>query len=184
MAADDEVARTHLLVSHLTREIDRLGEQQERYRHECEEQRRGNETLQHELSRLQHENAGLCHRVAREREIRTAAIIDRARLETEIELDSERMFNGLSSSTRGSSVASSPNLSASLPPPWAMERDGRGGLTPAVLSPRAPSPKLPSQLFATLGSAPSVAPSTPPGAAHVVAALPRETLSPRPPLST
>ena len=69
-AADEEAARTHLLVSHLTREIDRLGEQQERYRRECEEQRKGNETLQHELSRLQAENAGLCHRVAREREIR------------------------------------------------------------------------------------------------------------------
>lgn len=141
-ATDEEAARTHLLVSHLTHEIDRLGQQQEHFRDECEKQRKSNETLRMELARLQSDNAGLCHRVAREREIRAAAIIDRARLETEIELDSERAFNN--SSTR-SSVTSSPALSSSLPPTWALPspRGLTPSLTPALLSPRAASPKLP-----------------------------------------
>ena len=109
-----------MLVSHLTNEIDQQGAQQERFRCECEAQQQGNEKLRVELSKLQTENAGLCRRVAREREIRAAAIVDRARLETEIELDSERAFNN--SSTR-SSVTSSPALSSSqtsFPPTWAL----------------------------------------------------------------
>ena len=77
VADNDEWQRTHLLVSHLIAEIDQLGAQHERYRKECEEHRNGNEKLRQELARLQHENAGLCHRVAREREIRAAAIVDR-----------------------------------------------------------------------------------------------------------
>lgn len=153
---DDMQRSQHLLVSHLTAEIDQLGAQQEQFRYKCEEQQRHNEKLRAELLRLQAENSGLCHRVAREREIRSAAILDRARLETEIELDSERAFN--SSSTR-SSVTSSPALSSSqttLPPTWHLPSPR--GLTPSLLttpsglssasqlSPRAPSPKtgLPS----------------------------------------
>mmetsp|Transcript_51542 Transcript_51542/g.102579 ORF Transcript_51542/g.102579 Transcript_51542/m.102579 type:complete len:418 (-) Transcript_51542:380-1633(-) len=173
--AHDEADRTHLLVSHLTHEIDRLGAQQERYRRECEAQIRGNETLRQELSKLQSENAGLSHRVAREREIRAAAILDHARLATEIELDSERAFN----SSTLSSVTSSPALSSSLPPVWALPspRGLTPSLTPAVLSPRAGSPR-PSVIFSA--SAPqSVAgtphrPHSPP--------VPRTPLSPRTPL--
>ena len=44
--------------------------------------------LKEELGRLQADNSGLLHRIAREREIREAAQGDRARLETELELDS------------------------------------------------------------------------------------------------
>ncbi len=149
----DEWQRTHLLVSHLTREIDQLGAQQERYRLECEQQRQGNEKLRVELSKLQADNAGLCRRVAREREIRVNAIVDRARLETELELETERAFNsGGCSSSALSSVTSSPALSASnssLPPSWALTGSpgGSRGLTPSAysstsqLSPRAASPK-------------------------------------------
>ena len=57
---------------------------------ECDDQRKGNDKLRTELSRLQHENAGLCHRVTREREIRAQAIVDKARLENSLELDSVR----------------------------------------------------------------------------------------------
>lgn len=166
---DEDAARTHLLVSHLTHEIDRLGAQQERYRTECETQVRGNETLKQELLRLQSENSGLSHRIAREREIRTAAILDRARLETEIELDSERAFN----SSTLSSVTSSPALSASMPPAWAVPspRGLTPSLTPAVLSPRAASPR-PGTLFPV---------STPPGASGTLHRphSPRTPLSPR-----
>jgi hypothetical protein len=70
--------------------------------------------LRQELSKLQADNAGLCRRVAREREIRFNAIVDRARLETELELETERAFNsGGCSSSALSSVTSSPALSAS-----------------------------------------------------------------------
>ena len=79
-APKDEWQRTHLLVSHLTREIDQLGAQHEHFKRECEEHRSGNDKLRVELSRLQHENAGLCHRVAREREIRAAAIVEKVRV--------------------------------------------------------------------------------------------------------
>ena len=174
----DEMQRTHFLVSHLTREIDQLGTQHERFKKECEEHRSGNEKLRAELSRLQHENAGLCHRVTREREIRAAAIVDRARLETSIELDSERAFNSCSNR---SSVSSSPALSASvtsLPPTWALPTvnglPSPRGLTPSLLTPsvisssslmgasqqlspiRAPSPK---NLPLTPGGTPTHAPS-------------------------
>ena len=74
----DEWQRTHLLVSHLTCEIDQLGAQQERFRSECESQRQSNEKLRLELQKLQSDNASLTRRVAREREIRSAAILDRA----------------------------------------------------------------------------------------------------------
>jgi len=150
--ADEAQRSQHLLVSHLTAEIDQLGTQQETFRTECEVQQKANERLQAELARLQAENSGLCHRVAREREIRAAAIADRARLETEIELDSERAFN----SSALSSVNSSPALShvsssqTSLPPTWHLPSPR--GLTPSMLtpsvlssssqlSPRAASPK-------------------------------------------
>lgn len=149
----DEWQRTHLLVSHLTCEIDQLGAQQERFRSECESQRQSNEKLRLELQKLQSDNASLTRRVAREREIRSAAILDRARLETELELDSERAFNN---SSARSSVTSSPALSsqrgeALFPSAWSLPSP-RGVtpslLTPSVvssvsgtLSPRAPSPK-------------------------------------------
>lgn len=151
-ANSDEWQRTHLLVSHLTCEIDQLGAQQERYRCECETQRISNEKLRVELQKLQAENAGLTRRVAREREVRAEAILERARLETEIELDSERAFNNSSSR---SSVTSSPALSsqrgeALFPGSWALPSPR--GLTPSLLAPsvvssvsgnsRAPSPKV------------------------------------------
>lgn len=109
--AQGEIERTHLLVKHLATEIDALGEQQERYRTECEEHRKRNDTLRQELSRLEADNSGLQHRIVREREIREAAQEDRARLETELELDSERQFNSLSSSREAS-----PALTSSVPP--------------------------------------------------------------------
>ena len=49
----DEVQRTHVLVEHLAHEIDALGEQQERYRRQCEEHHDENELLREELARLQ-----------------------------------------------------------------------------------------------------------------------------------
>ncbi|KAL1522218.1 hypothetical protein AB1Y20_021855 [Prymnesium parvum] len=110
----EEVKRTHLLVKHLTQEIDRLGEQQESYRRECEAQRQVNEQLRQELQRLQLDNAGLSHRVLREREIREMAIGEKARLETELELDSERAFN--ISSASGTSLLTSARSSATTSP--------------------------------------------------------------------
>lgn len=132
-ASDDDssdVERTHLLVKHLTQEIDALGELQERYRSECEDQHRCNEALSQELSRLQAENAGLSHRVLREREIRDAALGEKARLEQEIEIDSERIFNSSSLSSARSSAPPSPGLhsmNAMIPPL----------MPPALLSPRS-----------------------------------------------
>jgi len=60
-----DVQRTHLLVQHLAQEIDALGAQQHRYRHECEELHGQNEKLQDELARLQLDNSGLLHRIVR-----------------------------------------------------------------------------------------------------------------------
>lgn len=108
-----DVQRTHLLVQHLAQEIDALGAQQHRYRHECEELHGQNEKLQEELARLQLDNSGLLHRIAREREIREEAQGEKARLEQELELDSERAFNSASSR---SSVPGSPALTSSLAP--------------------------------------------------------------------
>ena len=51
--ARGELERTHLLVSHLASEIDALGQAQERYRRECEEQHQEAEKLREELQRLQ-----------------------------------------------------------------------------------------------------------------------------------
>lgn len=109
-----DVERTHLLVKYLTTEIDRLGEQQERYRRQCEQQRQGNDQLRQELHRLQADNAGLMHRVQREREIRDLAVEEKARLETELELDSERAFN--LSSISGTSLLTSSRSSANTSP--------------------------------------------------------------------
>eukprot|EP00965_Chrysotila_dentata_P028616 950900-Pleurochrysis_carterae.AAC.15 len=55
----------------------------------------------------------LCPCQAREREIREAAQSEKARLETERELDSERAFNSASSR---STPASSPMLTATMAP--------------------------------------------------------------------
>jgi len=111
--AGNEVQRTHLLVKHLAQEIDALGEQQEKCRLQCEAEHQQNEQLNEELARLQGDNSCLLRRIAREREIRETAQGEKARLETELELDSERAFNSVS--TR-SSVASSPAMTASLAP--------------------------------------------------------------------
>ena len=62
----------------------------------------------------QADNSGLLHRIAREREVREVAQVEKARLETELEQDSERAFN--SASTRNSSLTSSPCLVSSVPP--------------------------------------------------------------------
>lgn len=105
-----DVQRTHLLVQHLAQEIDALGAQQHRYRHECKELHDQNEKLQEELARLQLDNSGLLHRIAREREIRETAQGEKARLEQELELDSERAFNS------ASSISNSPGLTASMAP--------------------------------------------------------------------
>jgi hypothetical protein len=167
--ARGELERTHLLVSHLASEIDALGQAQERYRRECEEQELAAQKLRQELAALQvsnggggkgevgemapvgviarragslfitaqanaytltplpprpaaclprlcrdrpapfvlpcrrtpspstqADNAGLVHRVAREKEIRERAQEDKARLQQEIEFDSERIFNSCS----------------------------------------------------------------------------------------
>lgn len=51
--ARGELERTHLLVSHLASEIDALGQAQERYRRECEEQHLEAQKLRQELSALQ-----------------------------------------------------------------------------------------------------------------------------------
>ena len=123
----DEVNRAHLLVQHLAQEIDALGEQQERYRTECESHRERNDGLRQELTRLEADNAGLQMRIAREREIREEAQAEKALLETELELTSERMFNN-STSSRHSSVASSPALTASRAP-----LSPRSALMPASL---------------------------------------------------
>lgn len=111
--AQGELERTHLLVSHLAAEIDALGETQERYRRECEEQQHEAGQLREELGRLQADNAGLVHRVAREREVRQAAQLETARLEQEIEFDQERQFNSCSSRS-SFSVPGSPALPPSL----------------------------------------------------------------------
>lgn len=157
-----DVQRTHLLVKHLTQEIDRLGEQQERYRRECEEQRHNNEQLQQELHRLQVDNAGLTHRVLREREIRELVIGEKARLETELELDSERAFN--TSSASGTSLLTSARSSATASPalnPYA----------PAVLM----SPKPLAEAFAA-----SKAQATPlPGSMGLPLHSPSPICSPR-----
>lgn len=129
--------RTHLLVKHLTQEIDALGELQEKYRRECEEQQHCNEHLKVELSRLQVENAGLGHRIAREREIREEAMGEKARLETELELGSERMFNS-GTASRVSSVPSSPSLtSIDFPRAGLSERLDRLASSPRSLTPSA-----------------------------------------------
>mmetsp|Transcript_16882 Transcript_16882/g.47057 ORF Transcript_16882/g.47057 Transcript_16882/m.47057 type:complete len:194 (+) Transcript_16882:488-1069(+) len=107
--ARGELERTHLLVSHLASEIDALGQAQERYRRECEEQHQEAEKLREELQRLQADNAVLVNRVAREKEIRERAQEEKAKLQQEIEFDSERIFNSCSSR---SSVPGSPALGA------------------------------------------------------------------------
>lgn len=58
--AKGELERTHVLVSHLASEIDALGQAQERYRRECEEQRLEAEQLREELSRLQVRDRTAC----------------------------------------------------------------------------------------------------------------------------
>jgi len=143
--AESEVQQTHLLMTHLAAEIDALGGQQERYRADCEALSKKNEQLKEELGRLQADNSGLQHRIAREREIREAAQGDKARLETELELDSERAFN-----SGVSSVCSSPALTASLAPlsprSLALSSSSENIMLPPTFAPgvRPSSPFLPT----------------------------------------
>lgn len=95
---DAAVQRSHLLVTHLTAQIDALGLQQETYRQQCQEHEARNEQLRAELQQLQGDNSVLAHRVAREREKLSELARDKARLETELELDSERAFNSCGAS--------------------------------------------------------------------------------------
>ena len=150
------VQRTHLLVTHLTNQIDSLGQQQETYRADCTAHQTRNAELRTELQRLQIDNAALAHRVAREREkardysssyctycvlamylLRTYYVLttrkardserENARLETELELETERAFNLGSASgshSRCSSYPPSPALSST------------SGLNLAMISPR------------------------------------------------
>jgi len=111
------VQRSHLLVTHLTAQIDALGEQQERYHRECTAHQARNAELHSELQRLQAGNALLAHRVARERERARDSEREKARLETELEIETERAFNlGSGSQSRGSSYPPSPALSAASAP--------------------------------------------------------------------
>jgi len=118
------VQRTHLLVKHLTAQIDALGQQQETYHRDCTRHQARNAELRAELQRLQADNAVLAHRVAREQEKARDSERDRARLETELELETERAFNlGSGTGSRCSSYPPSPALSSTSG-------------TPAMISPR------------------------------------------------
>jgi len=121
------VQRTHLLVTHLTAQIDALGQQQETYHRDCTTHQARNAELRAELQRLQADNAVMAHRVAREREKARDSEREKARLETELEQETERAFNLGSTSftdsrSRGSSYPPSPALSSTS--------------TPALISPR------------------------------------------------
>jgi len=113
------VQRSRLLVTHLTAQIDALGLQQETYHQQCQDHEARNEQLRAELQRLQGDNSVLAHRVAREREKLSDLTRDKARLETELELDSERAFNSsggmLVSGSRCPSYPCSPALGALSP---------------------------------------------------------------------
>jgi len=129
---------------------------QERYRAQCEAQREASEKLKRELAKLQADNAGLQHKVAREHEIRVAAQGEKLRLEREIEMDSERHFNSCSSRS-SLSLPGSPSVAASAPtmpypnlhlPPgsYGTTFASLGKLSPqasfTLSAPGPPSPKL------------------------------------------
>lgn len=153
------VQRTHLLVTHLTAQIDALGLQQETYRQQCHDHEARNEQLRAELQRLQGDNSVLAHRVAREREKLSELAHDKARLETELELDSERAFNscGAPSLVSPGGVAGSGSRCPSYPASPALGSTlGALSSSSIILSPRLLN--LPSSATAPFSPSPDSRP--------------------------